>query len=493
MFKLRIISLVFLALLNSPALANAEWYSVLGVARSASMEEIKKAYKTKLIKMHPDRFPDGKKKEMEEKFKQIQEAFDVLGDPFLRNAYDRMGHPGVEQAKKDKQQREFWEQERKKQQDMWNNQQAQDPLGNSQLLNIKLDSISKFYRRIGVWIVLFYKNEDSDLELLHKILEKIRLDYNDIFTVGRVNCGQEEEICKEFLVYSTPKILVFSSFSGSEGNDLDYSEEMISARRGDWNKMLTYITGEAIGLLEDYVFFLSESSIKDFEQKTTPKFILFTSKTGTPPMWKVLSKEFKNSAAFGIVRSGASELAKRFRISKFPHIIGFKEGRNSNPIHYTEDFNKAKIQTFIRNVLRNDESIKEDISIGDENSIGPNYHCGYSDKKYCIMLMTDDKGSEGVADTIRVFKEQFGKEPVKLFTIPKNHFSESLYFENDFTVVHPNVLIYKGFTNTGQVFRIDGFDAGAVANIVSDVLSELVSLKKLKKKLDAYMPVTNEL
>jgi DnaJ-domain-containing protein 1 len=470
-----------------------EYYSVLGMSRSATMEDLKKAYKTKLIKMHPDRFPDSQKKEMEEKFKQVQEAFDVLGDPFLRGAYDQSGHAGVEQAKKDKQQRDFWEQERKKQQEMWNHQQAADPLGNSQLLHVKLDTLSKFHRRIGVWIVLFYKNDDPDLDTLHKILEKIKTDYADILTIARINCEQEEEICKEFLVYSTSKILVFSSYSGIEGHDLDYSEELISARRGDWTKMLTYITGEAIGLLEDYVFFLSENTYRDFEQKPTAKFILFTSKNITPPIWKVLSKEFKNSASFGVVRSGTSELAKRFRVTKFPHIIAFKEGKNSNPIHFTDDFGKSKIQGFIRNVLRNDESIKEDITIGDENSIGPDFHCGYSDKKYCVMLLTDDKADERVQEVVKMFQEQFSKEPVKLFTVPKSYFGEALFFENEFTVVHPNVLIYKGFTNAGQVFRVKSFESGAIANIVGDVLSELVSLKRLKKKLDVYTRSTDEL
>ena len=457
------------------------------------MEEIKKSYKTKLIKMHPDRFQGSEKKVMEENFKQVQEAYDVLGDPFLRNAYDRAGYAGVEQAKKDKQQRDFWEQERKKQQDMNQQQQAHDPLGNSQIVLTKLDNISKFYRRIGVWIVFFYKNEDSDLLLTNQILEKVKADYTDIFTISRINCGQEEELCREFLVYSTSKILVFSSFSGSEGHDLDYSEEFISAKRGDWNKVLQYITSEAISMLEDYVFFLSENSIKDFEQKTTAKFILFTTKNSTPPMWKVLSKEFKNSAIFGIVRSGASQLSGRFRVTKFPHIIAFREGKLSNPVHFTEEFNKAKIQVFIRNVLRNDESLKEEITVGDEHSIGDNDHCGFTDKKYCVLLLADDKTDERVSEVVTLFNGQFSKEPVKLFVVPKNHFGNSLFFENEFKAGHPNVFVYKGFTNIGQAFRVDGFDINAMSNLVSDVLSELVSLKKLKQRLDRYVVVSSDL
>lgn len=484
---------ILLIFIFQNVLGNPEWYTVLGINRNASMDEIKKSYKTKLIKMHPDRFPDSEKKQMEEKFKQVQEAFDILGDPFLRNAYDRAGHQGVEQAKKDKQQSDFWEQERKKQQEMWNQQQERDPLGNSQIQLVKLDNISKFYRRIGVWIIFFYKNEDKDLDLLHKILEKIKTDYNDIVSVARINCGQEEELCREFLVYSTSKILVFSSFSGTEGKDLDFSEEFISAKRGDWSKILQYITSEAIGVLEDYVFFLSESSIKDFEEKKSAKFILFTSKNSTPPLWKVLSKEFKKSAVFGIVRSGASELADRFRVTKFPHIIAFREGRNSSPIHFTEDFNKPKIQIFIRNVLIGDDSVKEALTVGDENSIGSNSHCGTSDKKYCVLMFTDDKNDFEIQEAIKVFQIQFVKEPVKIFTIPKSYFSDSLFFENDFQVGHPNVLVYKGSSNTGFAFRVEHFKSEAITNIVSDVLSELISLRKLKQKLDSYVSVSTEL
>jgi len=70
--------------------AKRDYYEVLGVARNASEEEIKKAYRSLARKYHPDHNPGDK--EAEERFKEINEAYEVLRDPQKRAAYDRFGH-----------------------------------------------------------------------------------------------------------------------------------------------------------------------------------------------------------------------------------------------------------------------------------------------------------------------------------------------------------------------------------------------------------------
>jgi molecular chaperone DnaJ len=71
-----------------------DYYEVLGVTRTASVEEIKGAYRKAALKWHPDRNPDNKH-EAEEKFRECTEAYSVLSDTEKRQVYDTYGHAGL--------------------------------------------------------------------------------------------------------------------------------------------------------------------------------------------------------------------------------------------------------------------------------------------------------------------------------------------------------------------------------------------------------------
>ena len=70
-----------------------DYYEVLGISKTATPEEIKKAYRKKAIEYHPDKNPGNK--EAEEKFKEAAEAYEVLSNPEKRSRYDQFGHAGV--------------------------------------------------------------------------------------------------------------------------------------------------------------------------------------------------------------------------------------------------------------------------------------------------------------------------------------------------------------------------------------------------------------
>lgn len=72
-----------------------DYYEILGVDKNASLDQIKSAYRKLALKFHPDRVAAEERKEAEEKFKEISEAYAVLSDETKRAQYDRFGHAGI--------------------------------------------------------------------------------------------------------------------------------------------------------------------------------------------------------------------------------------------------------------------------------------------------------------------------------------------------------------------------------------------------------------
>src|SRR5271165_6816688 len=77
-------------------MAKQDFYTTLGVARDASADDLKRAYRKLAMQYHPDRNPNNK--QAEAKFKELNEAYDVLKDDQKRAAYDRFGHAAFEQG-----------------------------------------------------------------------------------------------------------------------------------------------------------------------------------------------------------------------------------------------------------------------------------------------------------------------------------------------------------------------------------------------------------
>ena len=97
-------------------MAKRDLYAILGVSRTASAEDIKKAYRKLARKYHPDINPG--KKEAEERFKELSFAYDVLSDRDKRKLYDEFGEVGL---------REGFDPERARQYSKWHAQSGQGP------------------------------------------------------------------------------------------------------------------------------------------------------------------------------------------------------------------------------------------------------------------------------------------------------------------------------------------------------------------------------
>src|ERR1700716_2987999 len=79
-------------------MAKQDFYDILGVSKSADADELKRAYRKLAMQFHPDRNPGDQS--AEHKFKDINEAYDVLKDDQKRAAYDRFGHAAFENGRR---------------------------------------------------------------------------------------------------------------------------------------------------------------------------------------------------------------------------------------------------------------------------------------------------------------------------------------------------------------------------------------------------------
>jgi len=72
--------------------SKSDYYDILGISKGATAEEIKKSYRKQAVEWHPDKHKDGEKEAAEKRFKEINEAYQVLSDEKKRKAYDQFGH-----------------------------------------------------------------------------------------------------------------------------------------------------------------------------------------------------------------------------------------------------------------------------------------------------------------------------------------------------------------------------------------------------------------
>jgi DnaJ-class molecular chaperone len=89
--KLSFFAIVFVAICLTEILSGKNYYKVLGLERTATDKDIKKAFRKMALQLHPDK---NKSPDAEEKFREIAEAYEVLSDPEKRRVYDRTGSAG---------------------------------------------------------------------------------------------------------------------------------------------------------------------------------------------------------------------------------------------------------------------------------------------------------------------------------------------------------------------------------------------------------------
>mmetsp|Transcript_11627 Transcript_11627/g.13202 ORF Transcript_11627/g.13202 Transcript_11627/m.13202 type:complete len:238 (-) Transcript_11627:801-1514(-) len=220
-------------------LAGKDFYKILGVSRNADETQIRRAFKKLSLKYHPDKNKDNPKK-AKEKFVEVANAYDVLSDPEKRKTYDMYGEEGVNKEEAMKSQQES---QKASFGNMFGQNANMDDIfeqffGNSggkggnfhfnfggggggfgggkgfggghqqftqkslyetyfkdsEVQNLDLGSLSQFYRRSSVWVILFYSSKSKDIEQVSQELKTLASKMHSIIDVGVADCEENEEI-----------------------------------------------------------------------------------------------------------------------------------------------------------------------------------------------------------------------------------------------------------------------------------------------------------
>ena len=446
-----IFSLTFLILLVPIFKCGEDYYHLLGVKRDASKAEIRRAFKKLSLQYHPDKNKNKKNPEKaKEMFIKIANAYEVLNDDKLRKIYDQYGEEGVKQH-----QQGGGQQHGGNFQDIFNfffhggmgggfHQNVQEGpennfFENTDVLQLKMDNLSKLLNRRKIWFVYFFKSKDGGFQDTKKKIVDIASQSYGIFNFGAVNCKDDEEICEDYSVYSTPKVIYFPD-SGSDEEEYKGPIEFQS------------IFKYGAKLMQNFVRVINKDNYNDFMSTHSERYhvLLFTSKKITPPLFKALSKDYLNHLSFGEIRQTEIELIKTFNINSFPTLIIITEPEINEVDTFKEDLKYDNIKKFLNKYAYKKRQENKNIKVRELNS--DTYErlgmCSINDgKNICLIFFVNkDKLNSNEYKNLENIGNKFIDDHVKVFYLNISKYKEIFSSFKDDTINFENTsaVIIKG-------------------------------------------------
>jgi len=291
----------------------ADYYAILGVEEKADTTALKKAYRAKSLEFHPDKC-DLDKDVCQTKFIEISNAYEVLNDKEKRRIYDRDGEEGLKEGgsgeKTGEQARQMFRQFFGREPDgnvrivnrggqmMFHEEgepgPKEDIYGDTNVTELTEDVYKSYVdQRDEPWLIMFYKPNDDDSVEVKPEFVNFANTFKDFVKVGAVNCRQQRGVCSGASVDNFPALRWFPEDREQPPEVFDLGT--LNAKNvGKWaNSMMTDLSK----VIED------KHQLRSWlDNAKGPTVLLFTDKSSTPPMWKALSREFKDRASLAIVR-----------------------------------------------------------------------------------------------------------------------------------------------------------------------------------------------
>lgn len=514
---MRFKAFLFLIFLLSSIICEEDYYKILGIKRTANEQEIKRAFKKLSLKFHPDKNRDNAEK-AKDQFAKIVNAYETLKDPEQRQVYDAKGEEGVRQHAANKAQQEQFQngaggfpggfrfqQGGGNFEDMFSNffgggggggggfhfnfgggggqrqQQEQKPesfFENSDVYEINMASLSRFFRRSDVWLVFCYRPEEKESKDVKDVIREVAEKYFGIFKVAAVNCAAEQELCEdEFQIFETPRVIAYTSALNHEG----------MLFKGDL-KNAQMLANFAVSYMESFVAFLSPDNFQEFvnSEPDKHKILLFTAKKATPPLFKALSKDLKGKLVFGEVRQNNQELLDRFKIKNIPSLMVLTDPDRNEGVLYEGAYKKDAIMKFLREYAYTSAKKKKadrgEIMEVTRKSLQESQKCGGSDANLCLLMIMPDVINSENMNLLKGLANSYSDDPIHFCYIKKSSLNYAELFGGDVDEI-PSVVIIRG--KRMRFTRMEGeFTNDKIKDFVDQTLGGSSTFKKMNDTLE---------
>jgi len=422
-----------------------DYYDLLGIARTATDDEIKKAFKRLSMKLHPDR-NKGNVEAAQKQYAKVATAYDVLMDPDKRKAFNSGGEKGVSD----------WEQnasERKRQKE-WRDQRRASNLiypsiyANTPVLEVSPSDYDNFYSRKVSWLANFYHPTCGHCVQYKPEYIEIAKKLAGVLVVASINCSANFDLCEDYWIHEYPTIVFFPV-------DKNAPYQRYTGDRS-WTVIEEFVTNR----VASNVRLVTKSNIEEFLETspTLTKVLYFNDKRFLSPVIKFISKELGDKVVFGEVASSDAVLTARFQVFSYPRVVGVTAAQSS--ITYTGELLVKPLTEWILSFAGSAFGTSEIMELTEElqSKIGS---CSLTDPGLCVVIFADSEAALPVF-RLKPIAAQFKKDPIKFFWL-----NRAVYRENFQRFGDAIGVVWKP-----KKYKIMGFSA---VESLGDVLPNVVT------------------
>ena len=541
--------ILLLTLLIINAECGEDYYKILGVKRTATKAEIKRAFKKLSLKYHPDKNKDNPKK-AKEMFIKIANAYEVLSNDEKRKIYDQYGEEGIKAEEQGGGAGAHFNFDNMGFEEIFSQFFGGGKGGGGAKFEFnmggggnKRQGSSGFGGFGGIFDTIFGgggnggfggfqggqqgrkqkpkdgmkdQNYFKNTKVKSIKMKSLTLLYSrkNIWFVYFYRKGDQnyEKYVKTMIEFAEKTEGLFNAGAVNCIKDEEICEEFEVSQtpsimffsenekdynrydgKVDFNSLFNYATKR----MSYYVNEITKEKLSDFFSKKNDKYhvILFTSKDSTPSLYKALSKFFINKLIFGEVHKTQTELVELFKIREFPTLMVMLDEEKNKYEIYKNKMNYESIKSYLNKFVNkkknvNNNKIKE-MNYNIYNTLGT---CSNSDgKNICLLFLTkENKPNKKDIQILENIHDKYEKDHIKVYYL--NYKKNRNIFKSfeDINESNAKAVIIKGKRKKYMNLDKDEFENN-VYNAVENVISGGGNFKRMKEDLNLNNNINSDL